>query len=229
MAQGLSNSHYSSSKPDECSHLASGEYRANIASLCTKYPNLRYPDLAAPVRECASKVVALDLSDAKKPRRRDFLDTEDLRNYVKSTRSKDSAEASCRHLYVIEGLDPQFTGLLGQFFDIDPLLIMRQQRTASWESYHKSGNMPTLPSLFEPSRTFHLPYYELHYFPQGLPDKLDWRCADSGRQIGSSRLPGTFDRVGIVDRKVSYWGKKRENGGWDGWSSHILPPCTDTW
>ena len=204
--------------PNECWHLASGAYRAKIASLCVKYPNLRYADPKLPVQGSVGKVVSLEI-DGEMPIRRDFEDAVKLQSYIRANRTPIPTEKSHRRLFLVEGLEPRLIGVLGQHFDLDPMLLARQQRTASWESYHRSGNTPSLPSLLEPNRSFHLPYYELHHYPQGLPDKLDWRCADSGRQISSSRMPGTFDRVGIVDRKVSYWSQIREHGGWDGSSS----------
>ena len=202
-----------------CSHLTDGKYRAQAASLCTKYPNLRYPDLRAPNSGVVSKVVCIDLSGGDTPVRRDFADPAELESYLEVTKYVTSDETTTRRILLVEGLDPQYVGLLGSYFDIDPMLIVRQQRTASWESYHQSGNTPTLPSLLDPRRTCHIPYYELHYRSQGPNDKTQWRCADSGRQLSWSRLPGTFDFVGIVDRKASYWSQKRGSDGWDGWYS----------
>ena len=202
-----------------CSHLADGKYRAQITSLCTKYPNLRYPDLGAPKSFSGSKVVCIDLSRGDTPVRRDFTDPAELESYFEATRYSTSDETINRRILLVEGSDPQYVGLLGSYFDIEPMLIVRQQRTASWESYHQSGNTPILPSLLDPRRTCHIPYYELHYRSQGLNDKTQWWCADSGRQLSWSRLPGTFDLVGIVDRKASYWSQRRGNGGWDGWYS----------
>ena len=227
MAQPFSIPLHQIHSSNECSHLASGDYRARIASLCVKYPNLRYPDLESPLQDFSGRVVSLDLSSESKATRRDFQDPAALESYIEARNDVASAAGNSRRLFLVEGLEPRLTGVLGQCFDIDPMLIVRQQRTASWEPYHRSGNTPTLPSLLEPSRTFHIPYYELRYYPQGLPDQLDWRCADSGRQISSSRMPGTFDRVGIVDRKVSYWSQKYEDHGWDGGSPNLVLPYKD--
>ena len=208
----------------QCSHLASGDYRAQIAFLCNKYPSLRYPDRQSPIPKSASRVVSFDLSVDGEPTRRDFEDPVALQSFLEATKGSGLAgRNTSRRLFLVEGVEPRFVRVLGHYFDIDPLLIVRQQRTASWESYHQSGNTPTLPSLFEPSRSLSIPYYELHYYPQGLPDRTEWRCADSGRQVSSSRLPGTFDRVGIVHRKASYWSQRRGNDGWDG--RFLSKPC----
>ncbi|KAG8528225.1 uncharacterized protein KY384_007142 [Bacidia gigantensis] len=198
----------------ECSHLASGQYRGKLASLRGKYPSLKYPDLQSPVQGCGGRVVSLEFSKDNDPIRKDFTDPSKLRLYIEAKQCASSTERITRRLFLVEGLEPGLMSVVGHCFNIDPTLVVRQQRTAHWEPYHKSGNTPLLPSLLEPSRSFHVPYYELHYYPEGLPDKLDWRCADSGRQINSSRMPGTFDRVGIADRKVSYWSQKRGDG-WD--------------
>lgn len=216
MTQPLPIPLHSVSDLSECSHLASGEYGAAIASLCVKYPSLRYPDLQSSVQGFAGRIVSLDLSNGRKPTRINFEDPMKLQSYIEAKECAGLAESNSRRLFLVEGLEPRLIGVLGRCFGIDPTLIVRQQRTANWEPYHKSGNTPALPSLLEPSRSFHIPYYELHYYPQGLPDELDCRCAESGRQISSSRMPGTFDRVGIVDRKASYWSQTRGNGGWDG-------------
>lgn len=157
--------------------------------------------------------------------RRDYTDPAELHSYLEATRCVNSDETATRRILLIEGSDPQVVGILGSYFDIEPMLIVRQQRTVSWEAYHRSGNTPTLPSLLEPSRTCHFPYYDLHYRSPGLDDtpgldmKRQWRCADSGRQINWSRLPKTFDVVGIADRKASYWSRRRGSDGWDGWYS----------
>ena len=190
--------------------------KSSIAALCIKYPNLRYPDLHSPLRSTSGKVVCLDLTDSKKPIRRDLDDPAVLQSHLESTEIINANNNESRRLFLVEGYEPQLVTMLCQHFDVDPLVTLRQQRTASWELYHHSGNTPALPSLLDPNRGFHIPYYELHYYPQGLPDELDCRCADSGRQISSSRMPGTFDRVGIVDRKASFWSCKHGINGWDG-------------
>lgn len=217
----------SSNEARLCSHLADGRYRAQVASLCTKYPNLRHPDLSAPKSVSVGKVVSIDLSGGDTPVRRDFADPAELESYLEATRYKSSDESTTRRILLIEGSDPQYVGLLGSYFDVEPMLIVRQQRTASWESYHQSGNTPALPSLLDPRRTCHIPYYDLHYRLQGLNDKTQWRCADSGRQLTWSRLPGTFDFVGIVDRKASYWSQRRGSDGWDGWYSQKISAYMD--
>ena len=210
------NSSDSSNLESKGAHIASGEYRAKVASLCHKYPNLRYPDPDLPHKVGGlGKVVLLNFLIGQTPARSDFSDSKGLQQYLQENTGKITREPS-RRLFLVEGLDSSITGVLGEHFSINPTLLVRQQRTANWESYHRSGNTPSLPSLLKPSQSFHIPYYELHHYPQGLPDSLFWRSADGCRQIHFSRMPGTFDRVGIVDRKASYWSRKRRIGGWDG-------------
>ena len=216
MAHVLSFSSESSTFPNNGAHIASGEYRTKISSLCAKFPNLRYtePGLSLDVSG-AGKVVMLQFLEGSEPARSDFSHCKRLQQYLEKHVKRTEAEP-CRRLFLVEGLHPVITGLLGQHFDINPTLFVRQQRTGHWESYHRSGNTPSLPSLQNPSQSFQIPYYELHHYPQGLPDSLLWRSADGCRQIHFSRMPGTFDRVGIVDRKASYWSRKDGLGGWDG-------------
>lgn len=198
-------------------HLASGSYRTKITSLLSKNPNLRYPDLDIPLDGGGlGKVAMLQFFKDRTPARTDFSDPEKLECFLTQNRT-DPAEPCLRRLFIVEGYDLVIIGIFGEHFQINPGFFVRQQRTAAWESYHKSGNTPCLPSLLKPFQSFCVPYYELYHFPQGLPDSLGWRSADGFRQISLSRMPGTFDRVGIVDRKASYWAKKDGTGGWDGW------------
>ncbi len=216
MAHTLSFSPKSSNFLNDRAHIATGDYKAKVVSLSLKYPNLRYPDpeLSSDVGG-PGKVVVLQLSEGRLPARLDLSHPRKLQQYLEKNIGTTVAEP-CRRLFLVEGLDPTITGILGEHFDINPNLFVRQQRTSNWESYHRSGNTPPLPSLLDPSQSFHIPYYELHHYPQGLPDSLFWRSADGCRQIHFSRMPGTFDRVGIVDRKASCWSRKDDLGGWDG-------------
>lgn len=222
MAHSLSFSLKSSNFPNDGAHIASGEYSAKIRSLSLKYPNLRYPDpeLSSDVGG-SGKVALLHFLKGMVPARSDFSHHKRLQQYLEKYIEKTVAEP-CRRLFLVEGLDPAITGVLGEHFNINPSLIVRQQRTSNWESYHRSGNTPSLPSLLNPSQSFHIPYYELHHYPQGLPDSLFRRSADGCRQIHFSRMPGTFDRVGVVDRKASYWSRKDGLGGWDGRYPDVL-------
>ena len=210
------NSSDSSDFTNEGSHIASGEYRAKVALLCPKFPNLRYPDPDLSLAVGApGKAVLLNFLNGQKPVRSDFSDSASLQQYLGEHAERTAGEPG-RRLFLVEGLDPSITSILGEHFGINPTLFVRQQRTANWESYHRSGNTPFLPSLLKPSQSFHIPYYELHHYPQGVPESLFCRSADGCRQIHFSRMPKTFDRVGIVDRKASYWSRKDGLGGWDG-------------
>ena len=216
MAHVLSFSSKSSNSPNDAAHIASGEYKAKIESLSFKYPNLRYNDPELSFDGSGTgKVVVLQFSEGKPPVRSNFFHPKKLQKYLENSIDRTAAEP-CRRLFLAEGLDPATTDALGEHFNINPTLLVRQQRTGHWESYHRSGNTPSLPSLLDPSQSFHIPYYELHHYPQGLPDSLFWRTADGCRQIHISRIHGTFDRVGIVDRKASCWSRKDGLGGWDG-------------
>ncbi len=209
-----------SSKPSDLScdgvPIAAGEYKAKVSSLCLKYPNLRYPDPELSLEVGGpGRVVVLQFSVGSGPARSDFSGPKNLQQYLEDRREKTLTEPG-RRLFLVEGLDPTTTSVLGDHFNISPTILVWQQRTANWESYHRSGNTPSLPSVLKPSQTFHIPYYELHHYPQGLPESLFRRSANGCRQIHFSRMPGTFDRVGIVDRKASFWSRKDGLGGWDG-------------
>lgn len=215
MANFLSFKH-SLPRQSDGSHLVTGSYRAKIVSLFTRNPNLRYPDLDIPTDgHGTGKVTLLEFFKDRSPARRDFSNLEKLEYYFTEDVER-TPEKTLRRLFIIEGYDPDLVGLFGEYFQVNPSIFVRQQRTAAWESHHRSGNTPLLPSLLKPSQSFCIPYYELHYFPQGLPDSLGLRSADGYRQISLARMPNTFDRVGIVDRKASYWSRIDGTGGWDG-------------
>ena len=171
-------------------HLAKGRYAAGVDKLCLKYPNLQYSDTTRPLGAtlAASRVIALEFFPGKEPTRTEFGDIHSLQEHFRQ-RPTDTNATRKRRLYMLEGLDPLFLGILGEELDIDPNLILRHQRTAIWENGHESGNTPCLP-LLDPAKIFSIVYYELRYFPQVSHGSLSWRSANDCRHISLSRLGG---------------------------------------
>ena len=207
------------------SHIATGPYQCRLASLCPKYPNIRYPNLKYAVNdyklpagiEKLGKVAVLKFGDEQTPKRTDIIVPQDLRNFLQET-SNATDFGTARRVYLVEAWDPELIGILGEHFQINPTLLSRQYRCAMWEKTHQSGNTPCPPSTFDPQQSFSINYYEPRFF---LPDvaKLQgqtWRAAENLRHISLSRILGEYDNVGIVHRKASYWSKRTGSGGWDG-------------
>ena len=208
------------------SHIATGSYQGRLASLCAKYPNIRYPNLPVPWAndyklpvgiEKLGKVAVLKFEEKQTPTRTDINFSQDLQNFLQET-SNATDSGTARRLYLVEAWDPEIIGVLGEHFQINPTLLVRQYRSGMWEKIHEAGNTPCLPSTFDTKQSFSITYYEPRFF---LPRTAElqgsaWRAAENFRHISLSRILGDFDGVGIVHRKVSYWSRRKVSGGWDG-------------
>jgi hypothetical protein len=195
-------------------HLAStGPYQTEITSLYVKFPNLSHRDWKVPKgREClvyTGRVTMLEFN--KGAQRRDFQDWNQLDQFL----GPDPQTHSHNRLFILESLDPNFVRVLGGHFKINPMVFMRQQRTALWEFGHEKGNTPGLPSSQDQSQSFMMEYCELRSFCGGL-NSFSMRCTKNNRHISVSRERGKFNEVGIVHRKASFWSGKKLNQGWDG-------------
>ena len=217
------------------SHIATGSYQDRLASLCPKYPNIRYPNLQFPWAndyklpagiEKLGKVAVLKFEDKQTPKRTDIIVSQDLHNFLQGT-SNATDSGTARRLYLVEAWDPEMIGILGEHFQINPTLLVRQYRSGMWWKTHRTGNTPCPPSTFDPKQSFSITYYEPRFFlphVAGLQGRT-WRAAENFRHISLSRILGQFDGVGIVHRKVSYWSRRTCSGGWDGeWIRNPLRP-----
>ena len=208
------------------SHIATGSYQGRLASLCPKYPNIRYPNLQYPWAndykppagiKKLGKVAILKFEDKQVPKRTDIIVPADLHNFLQTT-SNATNSATARRLYLVEAWDPEMIGILGEHFQINPTLLVRQYRAGMWEKTHQSGNTPCPASTFDPKQSFSITYYEPRsLFPHDTElQGRSWRAAENFRHISLSRILGEFDGVGIVHRKASYWSRRTGSGGWDG-------------
>jgi hypothetical protein len=195
-------------------HLSSiGPYQDLISSMCIRNPNLRYPDrkLIAGRGSEFGHVVVLEFHD-KQVERKDFRASGHLQSHLEENNHLQGR----RRLYLLEDLSPNFVAVFGSHFTIDPALFMRQQRNTLWEHGHTSGNLPDLPSLNDPSKSFYIRYPELRYFGWNHIEDFYMKCATTGRHIGLTRDRGRFDNVGNVHRSTSFWSQRSSHGGWDG-------------
>ena len=208
------------------SHIATRPYQGRLASLCLKYPNVRYPNLQYPWAndyklppgiKKLGKVAVLKFEDKQAPRRTDIIVSQDLHNFLQEA-SNATDSVTARRLYLVEAWDPEMIGILGEHFQINPTLLVRQYRSGMWEKTHQAGNTPCPPSTFDPKQSFSILYYETRLFFPHLTELQGqtWRAAENFRHISLSRILGQFDGVGIVHRKVSYWSRRTGSGGWDG-------------
>lgn len=208
------------------SHIATGLYQRRLASLCSKYPNIRYPNLQypwvndyklPPGADKLGKVTVLRLEVERTPTRTDIVVPQDLREFLQAT-SNAADFGTARRVYLVEAWDPEIIGILGEHFQINPTLLVRQYRSGMWEKTHQAGNTPCLPSTFDPEQSFSIVYYEPRFFLPHIAEfqGQTWRAAENLRHISVSRILGEFDGVGIVHRKVSYWSRRTGDGGWDG-------------
>lgn len=128
---------------------------------------------------------------------------------------------STRNLYILEGLNPEFVGVLGANFDIDPTFFSRHKRTALWEGVHEGGNTSKLPSADHASLGFMMEYCEILHFNEPPRGRQAMRNPHDNRHIDLSAKPehleSNLDKVGNMHRKASFWvNADRGDDGWDG-------------
>lgn len=130
--------------------------------------------------------------------------------------------AGHHRIYLVEGLNPEFVGILGTEFKMDPSVFARHERTLLWNAWHHGVNDGwVLPSVQSPKESYLIKYFELRFFDAPLPYS-SVVCAKTGRHIGLTRFGNDFEPVGIMRRKLSFWSRVEEdNGGWDGRCAHV--------
>ncbi|KAH7330046.1 hypothetical protein BKA65DRAFT_527721 [Rhexocercosporidium sp. MPI-PUGE-AT-0058] len=120
-----------------------------------------------------------------------------------------------RRIYILEGLNTEYIALFGGFFHMEPSFFIDQERTQIWDRWHYGTRMTEpLPSTADTTSRFHLPYFEMMYF-QGPIRDFETSCTATGRQVGITRLNGTYEQEVIVRRKCSLWSRTNHNDGWD--------------
>lgn len=159
------------------------------------------------------RVAVLEYSGRNSVRSRLFSSSEDLENYM----THRTSEAMGR-LYIVEDIAANYVEILGAHFSVDPSIFARQLRTATWESSSTASSAPRLPSTVAHETTFSLRYPEIIKFSNPSirePQYLFCYC-NLYRKIDIVRSEPFYDGVGTINRRISFWSKKRENGAWDG-------------
>ena len=185
----------------EAAHICSpGPYRESVKQLLKKNPNLRFNDLieyeisARSVIQPQAKVVALQLDLGKDAIRKDLADATALRLHLQQQGSLIESSQR-RSILLIEGYHPEYIDIIGEHFGIDPQFFSTHRRTAVWESWHRSGNTPSLASARNDENSFILEFWELWFLRENFGTASS-RCADGHRTIYACRVPGrNFDRV----------------------------------
>lgn len=127
-----------------------------------------------------------------------------------------SNTTSQRSIYLLEGLSPEFTEVLGSHFRLPPSIFQDHERLIA---FHKratgeSGGIPFLPSAIHGRSYVSLKYHEplsLSVVPTGFRNL----CEVSGRHIAVTKIMGSFCEDVILRRKCTFWSRKLATGGWD--------------
>jgi hypothetical protein len=160
-------------------------------------------------------VVLLDAPATEQP---DFTTTEfksekDLRKHFQHT----THDHNRRRIYLMEGLAPDYISTMGGHFFMEPTFFQRQERTCVWSNdFTPVSDALPQPSLLDPEKSFHLQYCELRQFNKALENRYFF-CERTRRHVGmTASRQKEESTVGILRRKVSWWSRRTDNGGWDG-------------
>ena len=167
-----------------------------------------------PLRNGNALVVLLDAPCDGQP---DFISTEfksapDLRNHFGST----DHQHKRRRIYIMEGLAPDYVSVIGGHFFMDPTFFQRQERTCVWSNdFTPVSDALPQPSLLDPEKSFHLQYCELRQFNKALENRY-YFCDRTRRHVGMTAPRHKEESTtGILRRKISWWSRETEQGGWD--------------
>lgn len=214
---------------------ADGPYQDYVNSMCGSDPRLRNRDPKAHTQKtpwlyAESRVVSLELNaDNRFAYPVEFRDSAKLEGYLAAkgasetvrgqSRDADTADQPprprCRVL-ILEGMNPDFVGVLGQHFALHPSVFVEHERVVvmSKRAEGESDGFP-LPSAVRSRDHVVLKYFEPMVFNQE-PSSFRLVCAATGRHIGVCRDYGLFSDVGIVRRKCTVSYRARDgDGGWD--------------
>jgi hypothetical protein len=160
-------------------------------------------------------VVLLDAAATEQPgfTTTEFVSERDLRRHFQHTTHSHNR----RRMYLIEGLAPDYISTIGRHFFMEPTFFQRQERTCVWSNdFTPVSDALPQPSLLDPEKSFHLQYCELRQFNRALENRYFFR-ERTRRHVGMTvSRQKEESTVGILRRKVSWWSRKTDNGGWDG-------------
>lgn len=194
-----------------------GPYQKYIEALSASNPGLKKADPnngPGPLKRGNALVVLLDAPASGQPQftRQEFINSTELgKHFQRAEQNHDR-----RRIYLMEGLAPDFVAAVGGHFFMNPSFFQRQERTCVWSNEFTpvSDALPQ-PSLLNPDESFHLQYCELRQFNKALQNRYFF-CERSRRHVGMTAPRHKEETtVGILRRKVSWWCRKTERGGWD--------------
>jgi len=208
--------------------LATGAYRDTVRSLTESDPRLRQRDPRAKTQKITYSDLGVRASVLEGQANGMFKTTAQFHNaaVLQAHLQRESLRtgSSQKRVYIVEGLGPDFVGVLGRHFSIHPSMFVEHERVVihdmGWQG--ENDGLP-LPSVLRTRTHLEMRYFEVMAFDR-RPASFRWVCADTGRHIGVSRElkwdesqddVDQFLDVGVVGRKCGIWSRKRASGGWD--------------
>ncbi|KAF1829102.1 hypothetical protein BDW02DRAFT_510784 [Decorospora gaudefroyi] len=197
---------------------ADGDYRRYIEALSGSNPGLKKADpnnKNGPLVNGKALVVLLDAPATTQPgfTTREFKSEKELKKHFQHEVTHNHNH---RRIYIMEGLAPDYIATIGGHFFMEPTFFQRQERTCVWSNdFTPVSDALPQPSLLDPERSFHLQYCELRQFNKALENRY-YFCERTRRHVGmTASRQKEESTIGILRRKVSWWSRKTENGGWD--------------
>jgi hypothetical protein len=199
---------------------SSGPYQKYIEALSGSNPGLKRSDpnnKKGPLKKGNALVALLDVPATGQPdfskAPTEFRNSDQLRTHFENQ----SHNHDRRRIYIMEGLAPDYVSVIGGHFFMDPTFFQRQERTCVWSNEFTpvSDALPQ-PSLLDPTQSFHLQYCELRRFNKAIENRYFF-CERTRRHVGMTAPRHKEETTtGILRRKLSWWSRKTEKGGWDG-------------
>ncbi|PSR82751.1 hypothetical protein BD289DRAFT_370842 [Coniella lustricola] len=211
-----------------------GDYQQLTRDLCGADPRLRQQDekmsrygvywSSRPCRVLALEFQEKDLDGRAYPVvSHEFTDAESLGLFLNQRSCQDEqavrgARPTAHHnrVYIVEGANRSFIGVLGPHFGIPPSLIMDYERITTVAVAPDRGQSSLLYSNWGTRGYFVLSYQELFSLPLAARDKARARCPDTARIIRGTRQNGKYAETGMIHRRCGFWSDIRATqNGWD--------------
>ncbi|KAF2705060.1 hypothetical protein K504DRAFT_389091 [Pleomassaria siparia CBS 279.74] len=195
-----------------------GPYQEYIAAMSGSNPGLKTPDPMNvknhPLKPGNALVILLDAQVTETPvfKSHEFRSAAELGKHL----NVDMAGKPRRRIYLMEGLAQDYINVIGSHFFMEPSFFLRQERTCVWSNdFTPTSDALAQPSLLTPKRMFHLQYCELRKFSEAMENN-PFFCKRTGRHVGMTPARDKEQStVSILRRKISWWCRETEGGGWD--------------
>lgn len=195
-----------------------GPYQDLVKALCGADPTLRHPDRKAVKRNvpwpgCLPRLVVLKVQGDHITRELETRDPSYLQKHFEQRKSEKCSDQ--RLIYILEGLSPEFVGVLGGQFMMHPSFFTDHKLVSRAAVDHR-GEEILLPSMAAARDHICLKYTELLPLPNTVNAEFGLRCAETGRHLAITRMYGEFSQIVALSRKCSFWHSTSQKGGWDG-------------